>query len=202
MNVKQYEAIVERRRHVQASLLPAFDEIAQNSLKLSRGRQGGVYPLQSYLDGRVIIDGITHSRRSILLAIHDMAEDREAPLALQRKALAQLIILQMLPIPKLALYRDIATSILRMEVVIRLAAAQAPKERTREPILSTASVAHWEDLRAWVQSSVEAVSVKLAGIRVAVPALHAPRLSSLALSGSRYQLRSYRHASLRAAIST
>jgi hypothetical protein len=202
MIVKQYEAIVERRRHVQTSLLPVFDEIAQTCIKLARGGQGGINPLQSYLDGRISIDGATCSRRSVLLAIHDMAQDSEAPLALQRKALAQLMMLQMLPIPKLSLYRDIATAILRMEVVIRSAAAQAPKEQKPEPILSPATAAHWEDVREWVRSSVDALSVGLAGVRAAMPVLHAPRLSALALSGLRYQMRYYRPASLRAAVST
>ncbi len=120
------------------------------------------------------------------MAVHDMIEDREAPLVLQRKALAQLIMLQMNPIPKLTLYRDIATAILRMEAVMRQSAAQAPKVQPREPVLTPASVHHLEELRQWVHSSVEAASVALAGFRGVMPVLHAPRLSLLALSGLRY----------------
>jgi hypothetical protein len=158
MNLKLYMAVVERRRHVQESLLPVFDEIAQTCIKIAQGRRGTGNPfssLQNYLDGRIIIGEVSCQRRSILLAIHDMAQDREAPLALQRKALAQLIALQINPIPKLTLYRDVATAILRMEAVMRLSAAQAPKERKREPILISASLRHWEDLRQWGQSSAD-----------------------------------------------
>ena len=205
MKFNQYAAIVERRRHVHASLLPAFDEIVQSCVKIAqsvRGIGNAFSSLQSYLDGRVIAGGVSCQRRSVLLAVHDMAEDKAAPLALQRKALAQLIMLQMHPVPKLTLYRDIATAILRMEVVMRLSAAQAPKEQQHEPILIPANLPHWEDLREWVHSSVETVSVGLAGFRAALPALHAPSLSLPAFSGLRYQLRYYRPSSLRAAIST
>jgi hypothetical protein len=198
MIVKQYMAIVERRRHVQPSLLLVFDEIAQNCLKLMRGGQRGVAPLQSYLDGKINTHGVACSRRSVLLAIHDMARDIEAPLALQRKALSQLIMLRMNQAPKLALYRDIATSILRMEIVIRETAALALKEPKREPILTPAAMAHLEDLREWVHSSMEAVSVGLAGFRTALAQIPAPRLSLAALNGLRYQ----RPANLRPAIST
>ena len=196
MKFKQYEAIVERRRHVHASLLPVFDEIARSCVKIAQGGRGtgnAFSSLQSYLDERVIAGGVSCQRRSVLLAVHDMIEDREAPLVLQRKALAQLILLQMHPVPKLTLYRDIATAILRMEAVMRMSAAQAPREQQREPVLIPASLPHWEDLRVWVHSSAEAVSVGLAGFRVVLPDLHAPRLSLLALSGLRYY---------RAAIST
>jgi hypothetical protein len=201
MKFYQYAAIVERRRHVQESLLPVFDEIVQSCVKIAQSARGicnAFSSLQSYLDERVIADGVPSQRRSVLLAVHDMIEDREAPLALQRKALAQLILLQMHPIPKLTLYRDIATAILRMEAVMRQSAAQAPKEQEREPILTPAGLHHWENLRQWVHSSVEAVSVDLAGFRGVVPVLHAPRLSLLALSGLRYQ----RPSGFRAAIST
>ncbi len=198
MIVNQYKAIVERRRHVQPSLLPVFDEIAQNCLKLMRGGQGGVAPLQSYLDGKINTHGVACSRRSVLLAIHDMVQDTEAPLALQRKALSQLIMLRMKQIPKLALYREIATSILRMEIVLREAAVQVSKEPKPEPILAPEAMAHLEDLRQWVYSSVDAVFVGLAAFRAALPQLHAARLSLAALSGLRFQ----RTASLGQAIST
>jgi hypothetical protein len=162
MNLKLYMAVVERRRHVQESLLPVFDEIVQTCVKIAQGRRG-----------------------------------TGNPLALQRKALAQLIALQMNPIPKLTLYRDVATAILRMEVVMRLSAAQAPKERKREPILVSASLRHWEDLRQWGQSSADAMSASLAGLQAALLEIHAPRMPSLTLSALRYQFAS----SLRAVIS-
>ena len=168
MKFNQYAAIIEGRRHVQASLLPDFDEIVQSCVKIAqsaRGTGSAFSSLQSYLDGRSIAGGVSCQRRTVLLAVHDMIEDREAPLVLQRKALAQLILLQMHPVPKLTLYRDIATAILRMEAVMRQSAAQAPKEQQREPVLTPASLHHLEDLRQWIHSSAEAVSVGLAGFR-------------------------------------
>ena len=201
MKFNQYAAIVERRRDVHASLLPTFDEIVQSCVKIAQGGRetGNAFSsLQSYLDEMVVAGGISCQRRSVLLAVHDMIEDRNAPLVLQRKALAQLIMLQMNPIPKLTLYRDIATAILRMEAVMRQSAAQAPQQPQREPVLTPASLHHLEDLRQWVHSSAEAVSVGLASFRAVLPALHAPSLSLLALSGLRYQ----RPSGFRAAIST
>ena len=199
MNLKLYMAIVETRRHVQESLLPVFDEIAQTCVKIAQGRRGTGEPfssLQNYLDGRVNVGEVSYQRRSLLLAVHDMAQDREAPLALRRKALAQLIALQMNPIPKLTLYRDVATAILRMEVVMRLS-AQAPKERKREPILASASPSYWEDLRQWSQSSADAMSASLAGLQTALLEIYAPRMPSLTFSALRYQFAS----SLRAVMS-
>ncbi|HWJ18041.1 MAG TPA: hypothetical protein VNR65_04850, partial [Geobacterales bacterium] len=61
----------------------------------------------------------------ILLEIHDMKEDLEAPQALQKSALAEFNSLKLRPIPKLSSYRDIATALLRAEVVMRSAALQA-----------------------------------------------------------------------------
>ncbi len=200
MKFNQYAAIVERRREVHASLLPTFDEIVQSCVKIAQAARGignAFSSLQSYLDEGVIAGGVSCQRRSVLLAVHDMIEDREAPLALQRKALAQLILLQMHPVPKLTLYRDIATAILRMEAVMRLSAAQAPQEQQREPVLTPASLHHLEDLRQWVHSSAEAVSAGLASFRAVLPVIHAPGLSLLALS-VRYQ----RPSGLRAVIST
>ena len=83
--------------------------------------------MQRYLDGRVAIGGAYFTRRAILLAIHDMKEDLEAPLALQKRALAEWISLKVRSAPQLNLYRDIATAILRMEVIIRSTAVQAMK---------------------------------------------------------------------------
>jgi hypothetical protein len=57
-----------------------------------------------------------------------MKDGREAPPALQRKALSKLDLLNVRPVPQVMFYDDIATAILRMEVVIRLDAMQAPVE--------------------------------------------------------------------------
>ena len=116
-------AATETRRRFQTSLLQAFDEIAQGLLTAPHKIEH--VSLQSYLDGGVAIGGGFFRRRAILLAIHDMKEDMEAPLALQKRALDEFEPLKMRPAPSLKLYRDIATAILRMEVVMRSAALQA-----------------------------------------------------------------------------
>jgi len=77
-----------------------------------------------------LVDGAFCRRRTVLLATHDMKEEREAPAALQKNALAKLESLDIKPIPPLRFYRDIATALLRMEVVIRLEAMQALVETT------------------------------------------------------------------------
>ena len=115
-----YVAVAEARRPFQVRLLSAFDEIAETYLKAARGRAHT--SLQSYLDGVFAIGGAYFTRRAILLAIHDMKEDLAAPLALQEGALAELLSLKVWPTPELRLYRDIATALLRMEVVIRFQA--------------------------------------------------------------------------------
>jgi hypothetical protein len=51
-----------------------------------------------------------------------MKEDLDAPLALQEGAFAKLQSLKVQPAPELRLYRDLATALLRMEVVIRFRA--------------------------------------------------------------------------------
>ncbi len=110
-------AAAEISRPFQVSLLPVFDEIAQTVLKTTKGMLHT--SLQSYLDGRVAIGGAYVTRRAILLAIHDLREDLEAPRKLQEKTLAEAMSLKIWPAPDLRLYRDIATALLRMEVVIR-----------------------------------------------------------------------------------
>ena len=115
-----YVAAAEARRPFQVSLLSAFDEIAGTFLKAARGSAHTT--LQSYLDGRVAIGNAYFTRRAILLAIHDMKEDLDAPLALQERALTKSLSLKVRPAPELRLYRDIATALLRMEVVIRFQA--------------------------------------------------------------------------------
>ena len=115
-----YVAAAEARRPFQVSLLSAFDEIAGTFLKAARGSAHTT--LQSYLDGRVAIGNAYFTRRAILLASHDMKEDLDAPLALQERALTKSLSLKVRTAPELRLYRDIATALLRMEVVIRFQA--------------------------------------------------------------------------------
>jgi hypothetical protein len=128
MNEKEVLTEVEERRRCQSNLLSAFEEIAQTFLSSVSGERGNgkvFTSLQDYLDGSVLINGAYCSRRTVLLAIHDLKEELEAPSALQSKTLAKLELLHVRPVPQMTLYGDIATAILRMEVVIRLEAMQA-----------------------------------------------------------------------------
>jgi hypothetical protein len=123
MNTTQVAAAVtEVRRNFEVSVLPAFNEIAETYLKAFH--RSGYATMQRYLDSRIAIGGVYYRRRAVLLAVHDMKEDVEAPAALQERADAELKCLQMRPKPKLKLYRDIATAILRMEVMIRSRASR------------------------------------------------------------------------------
>jgi len=120
MNENNAQVAVESRRPFQVSLLSEFDEITRTFLKAARG--SAHTSLQGYLDGRVAIGDAYFTRRAILLAIHDMKEELDAPLALQERVLAKLASLKVRPAPELRLYRDIATALLRMEVVVRFQA--------------------------------------------------------------------------------
>jgi hypothetical protein len=104
-------------------IFPIFDEIAKTFLAVAPSVDHTV--LQNYLDQRIFICGVPLRRRAVLLCVHDMKEDVEAPLALQCLTLAELERLHVRPCPKYKLYRDIATAILRMEIVIRSNALQA-----------------------------------------------------------------------------
>ncbi len=115
-------AMAESRRPFQVSLLSEFDEIARTFLKAARG--SAHISLQGYLDGRVAIGNAYFTRRKILLAIYDMKEDLDAPPALQERIHAKLASLKVKPAPELRLYRDIATALLRMEVVMRFQAVR------------------------------------------------------------------------------
>ena len=120
-------ALAEARRPFQVRLLSEFDEIARTCLKEVQGTAHT--DLQSYLDGVVAIGDAHFTRRAILLAIHDMKEDLTAPLALQEGALAELLSLKVTPATEPKLYRDIATALLRMEVVIRFRARRHGETR-------------------------------------------------------------------------
>ena len=127
----------EERRRRQSSLLSTFEEIAQTFLSSVNGERGNgkvFTSLQDYLDGSVLINGAYCRRRIVLLAIHDMKDEREAPPALQSKTLSKLELLRLRPVPQVIFYDNIATAILRMEVVIRLEAMQAVVESKLEPI--------------------------------------------------------------------
>lgn len=100
----------------QESLILAFEEIAQTFLLTAPVEKQA---LQEYLDGSIEINGIRYRRRTVLLAVHDMKEELEASAGLQSKTLAHLVSLKVKPIPRLKSCRDVATAILRMEMVIR-----------------------------------------------------------------------------------
>jgi hypothetical protein len=101
----------------QESLIPSFNEIAQTFLA---GVPGDANELQKYLDGTVHVDGIRYRRRTVLLAIHDMKHEREAPPALQNETFVKLTLMKVRPIPPLKFYRDVATALLRLEVVMKM----------------------------------------------------------------------------------
>ena len=127
MNDKEVLTEAEELRR-QSSLLSTFEEIAQTFLSSVSGERGNgklFTFLQDYLDGSVLINGAYCSRRIVLLAVHDMKDKQEAPPALQSKTLSKLDLLNVRPVPQVIFYDDIATAILRMEVVIRLEAMQA-----------------------------------------------------------------------------
>ncbi len=128
MNNKMVLAEAEEERPRPSSLLPVFEEIAQTFLSSLSGERGNgkvFTSLQDYLDGSVLINGAYCSRRTVLLAIHDMKDKQEAPSALQSKTLSKLDLLNVRPVPQVIFCDDVATAILRMEVVIRLEATQA-----------------------------------------------------------------------------
>src|SRR5271165_652325 len=127
MNDKEVLTEAEELRR-QSSLLSTFEAIAQTFLSSVSGERGHgkVFTfLQGYLDGSVLINGAYCSRRTVLLTIHDMKDEREAPPELQGKTLSKLELLNVRPLPQVTYYGDIATAILRMEVVIRIEAMQA-----------------------------------------------------------------------------
>jgi hypothetical protein len=114
-----------KERPPPSILLSAFEEIAQTFLSLVGGVRGNgkaFFSLQHYLDSSVLINGAFCTRRTVLLAIHDMKEELEAPPTLGSMTLSKLALWNVRPLPQGTFYRDIATAILRMEVVIRLEA--------------------------------------------------------------------------------
>jgi len=133
MNDQEVLTEAEEQRGRQSSLLSTFEEIARTFLSLvdsERGNGKFFISLQDYLDGSVLIKGAYCRRRTVLLAIHDMKEGLEAPPTLGSMTLSKLALWNVRPLPQVTFYRDIATAILRMEVVIRLEAMQALVEST------------------------------------------------------------------------
>ncbi len=155
-------AMLEARRRWQAGLLPAFDEIAQVCLSIVRGagKSGKIFAdLQSYLDSSITINGASYRRRSVVLAIHDMTGETEAPAMFRSKTLAQFLRLKVYPIPQLKFYQDIATALLRIEVIMRLSAKQEVAKAESELALVSVRVLYWQELSQRLHSSVETVSV-------------------------------------------
>ncbi len=118
---------------LQSSMLSKFEEIAHTFLSMLTGERGNgqvFASLQDYLDGAVLVDGAYCRRRTVLLAVHDIKDERVAPPALQSSTLAKLESLNVSPLPLAKFYRDIATAILRMEVIVRLEAMQTLVQKT------------------------------------------------------------------------
>ncbi|MGO9546532.1 MAG: hypothetical protein ACLPPF_17270 [Rhodomicrobium sp.] len=117
---KELVTSAEARRHIYAGWVPLFDQIAQGFLEAVAGRQkSGLFAVLNYLDGALVIDGASYTRRAVVLAMLDLKQHMEAPLTLQTDARAQMSMLELSPIPELKLYGDIATVILRMDSVLR-----------------------------------------------------------------------------------
>ncbi len=177
----------EARRRFHASLVPVFDTIAHASLDALRGmreKRESLACIQSYLDGVVEIGGARYTRRSILLAIHDMKEDRETPLPLRSRTLAQLNRLKVQPIPQLKCYRDLATALLRMEVVVRLSVMQAPKEEESRQAFTLPRILCWQDIRQGLHSMEGHYAGFKTAIGAAASKLHAPTVPSLTVGAN------------------
>ena len=165
MNEKEVLTEVEERRRRQSSLLSTFQEIAVTFLNSVSGERGNgklFAALQDYLDGSVLINGAYCSRRTILLTIHDLKEELEVPSTLQSKTLAKLELLHVRPVPHVTFYQDIATAILRMEVVIRLEALQALEESV--PGAASQLVPALGQRRRWSMSTLKTTGYGLAAI--------------------------------------
>ncbi len=156
-------AMLEARRRWHAGLLPAFNEIAQVCLGIVRGagKCSKIFAdLQSYLDSVITINGASYRRRSVVLAIHDMTDETEAPAMFQSKTLAQILRLKVYPIPQLKFYQDIATALLRIEVIMRLTAKQELDKEESRLALAPTRVLHWQAARQWLHSSIETISIE------------------------------------------
>lgn len=126
MDSNEFVTAAESRRRVQTGLFSKFEEIAQTFLDAVSSDSGSdkiFLSLQEYLDGTVRIGESMYKRRAVLLAVHDIKEGLEATHSLQNRMLSALKLLKVHPTPELKLYRDVATALLRMEVVVRLRAA-------------------------------------------------------------------------------
>ena len=133
MHEKEVTTEAEGRCDLQSSLLSKFEEIAHTFLAMLSGERGNrkaFASLQEYLDGSEVVNGAYCRRRTVLLATHDLNEGREAPVWLQTSTLAKLESLDIRPLPPVKFYSDIATALLRMEVVIRLEAMQTLVQTT------------------------------------------------------------------------
>jgi hypothetical protein len=137
MGSDETPAAAEARRRLEASILAAFNEIAQTYLNAMRDKRVTLEvfaSLQKYLDGGVAIHGARCRRRGILLAVHDMKEKTEAPAPLQSAAKDQFMSLKMLPLPELKHCSDVATAILRIEAVARQSASRTPEPEETPPL--------------------------------------------------------------------
>jgi hypothetical protein len=123
----------EARRRFYGRRLPLFEQIAHVFLKTvaSRHKSGELSTVPAYLDGAIKIDGASHKRRAVVLAIEELKQRTEAPLELQKEAGAQLGLLKLDPVPELKLYRDIATAILRIDAALRLMALDFQPRKPR-----------------------------------------------------------------------
>ena len=109
--------------------LAIFESIAAGFLRAlaSRNETGDC---TVYLDGADTVDGASYARRAVILAVEDLKQQIEAPLPLVSEASSVIELLKLNPAPELKLYPDIATAILRIDAVLRLARHQNTLRRT------------------------------------------------------------------------
>ncbi|MGP0043031.1 MAG: hypothetical protein ACLPJW_20415 [Rhodomicrobium sp.] len=119
---KETATVAEARQGFSYGGLPVFDEIAQVFLGTltSHSGSGDLFACLDYLDGAVVIDGASYKRRDVVLAIEDLGQQLEAPLALRSETCSIMQLLKLDPVPELKLYREIATAILRIDAALHL----------------------------------------------------------------------------------
>lgn len=117
---KETVVAAEARQVHCVGRLPIFEQIAQGFLEnLANDQHSGASSVcLSYLDAKVKIDGVSYTRRNVVLAIEDLKQQIEAPLPLQCETCAQMKLLRLDPVPEMKLYRDVATAILRIDAAL------------------------------------------------------------------------------------
>ena len=103
--------------------LDVFESIATGFLRALANPHGtgDLATCTVYLDGADTIEGTSHPRRAVVLAVEDLWQKIEAPPALVSEVSSVMELIKLTPVPELKLYPDIATAILRIDAVFHLA---------------------------------------------------------------------------------